>query len=183
MLPGITYTFDEVICTYGPLRLLTIVCSENMANITLNYYCSEHGNDTVWKYYAWKLWGCSLGPVLVGSKAVTQSRLLCPAEHRIILSILSQAASRSDGKRHSFTLWQIHILKWYCKITICYFNFNSAELDLWKFASRDRGQRTSDKTKGPHFSVKRIFASQEIHNAFVWHCICVRTTFNVETIQ
>lgn len=183
MLPGITYTFDEVISTYGPLRLLTIVCSENMANITVNYYCSEHGNDTVWEYNAWKLWGCSLGPGLVGSKAVVQSLPLCPTEQRIILSILSQAASRSDSKRHSFKLWQIHILKWYCEITIRYFHFSSAELDLWKFASRDRGQRTSDKAKGPHIPVKCFFASQEIHNAFVWHCICVRTTFNVQTIE
>jgi len=104
MFPGITYTFDEVRSTYGPPRLLTVGCPENMANVTGNYHCSENGNDTGWEHNAWKLWGWSLGPVLAGSKALAQRSPLCPAEHKVILSILPQAANRSDGKRHSFTL-------------------------------------------------------------------------------
>lgn len=71
-----------------------------MANITGNYEENgKYSGSTVFENFR----GCSLGPALVGSKALAQRQLLGPAEHEIIFPFFPQTASRSDGKRHSFT--------------------------------------------------------------------------------
>lgn len=59
----------------------------------------------------------------------------------------------------------------------------SQKLDPWKFASTYRIQKISDKTEGFYIPAQCIFGSWEIYNAFLWHCICVRTTFKVKIIE
>lgn len=151
-----------------------------MANITGNYEENgKYSGSTVFEnseVAAWDRhwWGAKQRLPRDNFLVLQNMRLFFPFSHK------QQVEAMEKG---TVLHQQFYMLQWYCELKIHYFYFNSAELGPWKFASTHRIQRTSDKTKGPCIPAHCIFGSWEIHNDFVWHCICVRTAFKVEVIQ
>lgn len=120
------------------------------------------------EYNAWKLWCCSLASALVGSKALVQTLLFCPAKHKILLSILLQAVSRSDDKRYNFSLrnpYSATILQTNNSLVL----FQQCRTGPLKICFDEHNLKNQWQNQGPsHSSIMHFGFTGNAYNAFIW---------------